>query len=129
MNATYESDEAATAALVQDSELPHEIPQSSLYYMAVWEKIPLEYGVRHHYQSLDGSYPTEVETKYYGDGRIDETITTDATAGEPFAKAVETLDGFEKPFTRNVTVIKGEPAPWPTSITPARATRRPSTTM
>lgn len=78
--------------------------------MAVWEKIPLEYGVRHHYQSLDGSYPTEVETKYYGDGRIDETITTDATAGEPFAKAVETLDGFEKPFTRNVTVIKGERA-------------------
>lgn len=113
MNGSYASEEDAMDSLVPDSELPKNIPgenESSLYYMVVWEKVPVTYYVRQHYQNVDGSYPTnsEVEPEEYDDGYVEEIVTPGEPGSGHFEQAVQTLPGFDEPFTRSITVINGE---------------------
>lgn len=109
MNGSYTSESDAMNSLVQDSELPTSIPMNkSLYYLAVWEKVPVSYKVRQHYQNVDGSYPTnsDAEITTHEDGWVEEIVTP----GEEghFTDAVQEREGFGEPFTRSITVVKGE---------------------
>lgn len=111
MNGSYSSEDDAMNSLVKDEDLPTSIPtDKSLYYLAVWEKVPVSYKVRQHYQNVDGSYPTnsEVEPEEYDDGYVEEIVTPGEPGSGHFEQAVQTLPGFDEPFTRSITVINGE---------------------
>ena len=107
MNGNYSSEADAYANLIPDDELPRAIQGENRYYVAVWEKVDVPYTVRHHFQKLDGSYPSndEAVVTTHNDGRVDVVITPNAAEG--FASAVQAKPGYGTPFTRSITVITG----------------------
>lgn len=85
----------------QKADLPDAIPYGNTDYYAVWDKVPVEYTIRHYYENPDGTY-----TDHYDD-EIKSGLMDDYVTGEGDYKG--TPDGFAStPWTCSTAWIGRE---------------------